>query len=133
MWAARAAGIIAGSDRYVDGNGGPDWKLLGLLTVAHAEGPEVSQSAAGRAGAEAIWLPTALLPRFGVRWSVGPDGQVAAGFRVGDTHWGSSYGWTRPGGSPHWSLTAGATPTTAAPSPSTSSVASSSATAPSRA
>jgi hypothetical protein len=65
VWTARAAGIIAGSDHYLDGAGGQNWKLLGLLTVAHAEGPDVSRSAAGRAGAEAIWLPTTLLPRFG--------------------------------------------------------------------
>ncbi|HZA81859.1 MAG TPA: DUF6544 family protein, partial [Actinomycetes bacterium] len=38
-----------------------------------------------RLAGNAIWLPTALLPRFGVRWSVGPDGQVTTGFRVGDT------------------------------------------------
>ncbi|MDT7742878.1 MAG: hypothetical protein QOE59_1956, partial [Actinomycetota bacterium] len=32
------------------------------------------RSAAGRAAAEAIWVPTALLPRCGVRWeSRGPD------------------------------------------------------------
>ena len=85
VWTARAAGIIAGSDRYLDGAGAMDWKLAGLVTVAHAEGPDVSRSAAGRAGAEAIWLPTTLLPRFGVRWSAGPDGQVTAAFRVGDT------------------------------------------------
>ncbi len=85
VWAARAAGIIAGSDRYVDGHGGLDWKLLGLLPVAHAEGPDVTRSAAGRAGAEAIWLPTALLPRFGVRWSAGSGNQVTADFRVRDT------------------------------------------------
>jgi hypothetical protein len=85
VWAARAAGIIAGSDRYVDGNGGLDWKLLGLLTVAHAEGPDVARSAAGRSGAEAIWLPTALMPRFGVRWSAGSGNQVTADFRVRET------------------------------------------------
>ena len=85
VWTARAAGIIAGSDRYLDGNGGQNWKLLGLLTVAHAEGPDVSRSAAGRAGAEAIWLPTALLPRFGVRWSAGPVNQVMADIQVRDT------------------------------------------------
>jgi hypothetical protein len=67
IWTARAAGVIAGSDRYVDGAGGMDWKLAGLVTVAHAHGADVSRSAAGRAAAEAIWLPTALLPRFGVR------------------------------------------------------------------
>ena len=85
VWAARAAGIIAGSDRYVDGNGGLDWKLLGLLTVAHAEGPDVARSAAGRAGAEAIWLPTALLPRFGVRWSAPAAGRLTAAFSVEET------------------------------------------------
>jgi len=85
VWTARAAGIIAGSDRYLDGTGGLDWKLLGLLTVAHAQGPDVARSAAGWAGAEAIWLPTALLPRFGVRWSAGSVDQVTAAFRVGDT------------------------------------------------
>jgi hypothetical protein len=85
VWTARAAGVIAGSDRYVDGTGGMDWKLAGLLTVARAQGPHVARSTAGRAGAEAIWLPTALLPRFGVRWSAGSVDQVTAAFRVGDT------------------------------------------------
>ena len=85
VWAARAGGVIAGSDRYLDGTGAQDWKLLGLLTVAHAQGPDTSRSAAGRVGAEAIWLPTALLPRFGVRWSAGSSNQVTAGFRVGNT------------------------------------------------
>jgi hypothetical protein len=85
VWAARAAGVIAGSDPYLDGAGGMDWKLAGLLTVAHAQGEDVSRSAAGRAGAEAIWLPTALLRRIGVRWSAGPADRVTASFRVGDT------------------------------------------------
>jgi hypothetical protein len=84
-WAARAAGVIAGSDRYLDGVGVMDWKLAGLVTVAHAEGPDVARSAAGRAGAEAIWLPTALLPRFGVRWAAGSADQVTASFQAGDT------------------------------------------------
>jgi hypothetical protein len=84
VWAARTAGVITGSDRYLDGAGGLDWKLAGLLTVAHADGPDVSRSAAARAGAEAIWVPTALLPRFGVRWSAGGADQVTASYRIGD-------------------------------------------------
>jgi hypothetical protein len=63
LWAARVAGVIAGSDRYSDGRGGVDWRILGLFRVVHAEGPDVSRSAADRAGAEGIWVPTALLPR----------------------------------------------------------------------
>jgi hypothetical protein len=62
-----------------------DWKLLGLVTVAHADGPDVARSAAGRAGAEAVWLPTALLSRFGVRWSVAAGDQVTAHYQVGGT------------------------------------------------
>jgi hypothetical protein len=85
VWSARAAGIIVGSDRYLDGDGRLDWKLLGLLSVAHAKGRDVARSAAGRVGAEAIWLPTTLLPRFGVRWSAADGDQATAGFRVGDT------------------------------------------------
>jgi hypothetical protein len=85
IWTARAAGIIAGTDRYLDGAGAMRWRLAGLVTVAAGEGPDVSRSAAGRAGAEAIWLPTALLPRFGVRWSAGGDDRVTAAFTVGET------------------------------------------------
>jgi hypothetical protein len=65
VWSARAAGLIGGTDRYLDGAGAMAWKLAGLVTVAAGEGPDVARSAAGRAGAEGIWLPTALLPRFG--------------------------------------------------------------------
>jgi uncharacterized protein DUF6544 len=85
VWTARAAGLIAGVDRYLDGAGLLDWKLAGLVTVAHGEGPDVSRSAAGRAGAEGIWLPTALLPRFGVRWSAPAGDRVGAAFAVGET------------------------------------------------
>jgi hypothetical protein len=88
VWTARAAGLIAGDDRYLDGAGALQWKLAGLVTVASGEGADISRSAAGRAGAEGVWLPTALLPRFGVRWSA-PAGdagnQVTAAFSVGET------------------------------------------------
>lgn len=70
MWAAHVAGVLLmGSDRYADGTGAMEWRLLGLIRVIRAEGPEVSRSSAGRAGAEAVWVPTAMLPRFGVSWS----------------------------------------------------------------
>jgi hypothetical protein len=85
VWRARAAGLIAGVDRYLDGDGLLDWKLAGLVTVAHGEGPDISRSAAARAGAEGIWLPTALLPRFGVRWAAPAGDRVTAAFRVGET------------------------------------------------
>lgn len=68
LWAVRA-GAISGFDRYLDGEGEMRWKLLGLVPVMRASGLNVSRSAAGRVAAEAVWVPTALLPRFGVTWS----------------------------------------------------------------
>ncbi|HEX8134757.1 MAG TPA: DUF6544 family protein [Actinomycetes bacterium] len=49
VWVARAAGVIAGSDRYVDGAGGIDWKLAGVLTVAPGGWAGSSAATAGRA------------------------------------------------------------------------------------
>jgi hypothetical protein len=83
VWSARAAGVVTGSDRYVDGKGVADWRLAGLLPVMHAAGTDVSRSAAGRAGAEGVWLPTALLPRYGVRWTAEGCARVTACYRVG--------------------------------------------------
>jgi hypothetical protein len=83
VWSARAAGLISGSDRYVDGAAVADWRLAGLLPVMHADGQDVTRSAAGRSGGEAIWVPTALLPRFGVTWTAESDHRITARFRVG--------------------------------------------------
>jgi hypothetical protein len=83
VWRARAAGIIIGSDRYVDGAGVADWCLARLLPVMHAAGPDVSRSAAGRAGAEGIWVPTALLPRYGVRWTAESGNRITARYGLG--------------------------------------------------
>lgn len=85
VWAARVAGLVVGSDQYVDGAGAMDWRLAGLLRVAHADGPDVSRSSAGRAGVEAMWVPTSLLPRFAVRWSAADESRISVGHTVGST------------------------------------------------
>jgi hypothetical protein len=82
VWRARIAGALTGFDRYAAGRGEMDWRLAGLVKVMHADGPDVSRSAAERAGAEAIWLPTALLPRFGVRWEALDDQQIRASYNT---------------------------------------------------
>jgi hypothetical protein len=84
VWSARVAGLIAGSDQYLHGAGEMKWKLAGLFTLAKGAGPDVSKSAAARGGAEALWLPTALLPRFGVRWLARDDRHVSAHYTVDD-------------------------------------------------
>lgn len=78
IWRARVAGLIRGSDCFVDGRGAMGWRLAGLVGIAGVQGPDVSRSAAGRAVAEAIWAPMALLPRFGVEWSAADDTHVRA-------------------------------------------------------
>ena len=62
-----------------------DWKLLGLIRIMHADGSDLSRSAAGRAGAEAVWVPTALLPRFGVTWTATDPEHLTASYRLDDT------------------------------------------------
>ena len=85
IWSARAAGVISGYDRYLGGVGEMHWKLLGHFDVAHGTGPDVSASAAGRGGAEAIWIPTALLPRYGVTWTADDDHHITAHHHLGTT------------------------------------------------
>lgn len=84
VWRVRA-GAISGYDRYVDGEGEMRWKLLGLIPVMRAAGPDVSRSAAGRVAGEAAWLPTTLLPRFGVHWHTTHQRHLSARFRL-DAH-----------------------------------------------
>lgn len=54
------------------------WTLARTVRVAHAEGPDVSRAAAERAGGEAMWLPTALLPRTGVAWAAADHASISA-------------------------------------------------------
>jgi hypothetical protein len=84
VWTARAGGVIAGFDRYADGQGAMEWTLLGLIRLIHARGPDISHSAAGRAAAEAVWVPTALLPRFGVAWEAADAHHLTASWRLDD-------------------------------------------------
>jgi hypothetical protein len=84
VWFARA-GVIVGSDRYADGHGVMNWRVLGLISVMRADGPDVSRSAAGRVGAEAVWVPTALLPRFGATWTATDPHHVKARYRLDET------------------------------------------------
>lgn len=82
LWAVRA-GPITGYDRYAGGEGEMRWKLLGLVRVMYAAGPDVSRSAAARAAGEGVWIPTALLPRFGTRWQATDDTHISSHHALG--------------------------------------------------
>jgi hypothetical protein len=57
----RQKGIpIRGFDRLVGGEGAMRWKLLGIIPVMTASGPDISRSTVGRVLAEWVWLPAAL-------------------------------------------------------------------------
>lgn len=59
---------IRGSDRFIDGRGAMAWKLLGIIPVMRADGPDISRSAAARLEAESMWLPSILLGD-GITWT----------------------------------------------------------------
>lgn len=64
VWRARThvKGLpVSGADRFLDGEGAMRWKVLGIVPVMSASGPEITRSAAGRFHAEAIWLPGVLI------------------------------------------------------------------------
>jgi hypothetical protein len=82
-------------DAFVDGHGAMDASLLGAVRVAHApDTPELASGALHRYLAEAVWMPTALLPSAGVEWQPLDDSTARAslasnGTRVSlDFHFG---------------------------------------------
>ena len=85
IWAAtaRLAGLpVTGYDRLSSGTGQMRWRLLGLIPVMTAAGPDITRSAAGRLAGEIALIPTA----FGrATWTQGEHpGTAAAGWRFGE-------------------------------------------------
>jgi hypothetical protein len=75
---ARVKGLpIVGFDRWVDGEGAMRWKLLNIVPIITADGPDITRSAAGRLQIESIWLPAVLLGD-GVLWEPQDDEHAAA-------------------------------------------------------
>lgn len=82
IWAAqvRMGGMpVRGSDRFLDGRGALSWRMLGIVPVMRAGGPDVDRSALGRFRIESIWLPSILL-----RWQwAAPSSGVIEGLAPG--------------------------------------------------
>lgn len=81
VWAASTSvyGLpVVGADRLLNGRGSMTWKMMGLLSVANADGSDITRSAAGRFQAELVsWLPAVLLDE-SVTWAVGESGRIIA-------------------------------------------------------
>lgn len=77
VWVARTrlfALPVTGFDRYGAAGGQMSWRLLGVVPVLSAAGPDVSRSAAGRLAGEAVTVPTACLR---ADWAAGPEPDTA--------------------------------------------------------
>lgn len=84
IWAARASifGVpVVGYDRLSSGTAQMRWRLLNLVPVMTAQGPDIIRSAAGRLASEFVMVPTTFR---GATWRSGdrPDTAVAT-WRIG--------------------------------------------------
>ncbi|MUL41535.1 hypothetical protein FZ103_10165 [Streptomonospora sp. PA3] len=79
LWQATVAGgLLRVADRYDDGRAWLRVDLLGLIPLLRAKEGNLARSALGRAVAERVWLPTALVPDSDIVWSSpAPDCAVA--------------------------------------------------------
>jgi hypothetical protein len=85
MGLAPAVGVFA-RDSFVGGEGATQAAVLGLYPVVDARGtPEAASASLQRHLAEAVWFPTALLPRSGVRWDPIDDASARATLSSGGT------------------------------------------------
>jgi hypothetical protein len=84
IWAAtaRLAGLpVTGYDRLSSGTGQMRWRLLGMIPVMTAAGPDVTRSACGRLAGEICLLPTAFRQ---AAWTEGEQpGTAVATWRFG--------------------------------------------------
>lgn len=81
LWKASVAGLMWGSDRYLEGRGAMVWKLLGLIPIVHDRSRNIAQSTAGRAAGESIWAPTATVPP-AVHWTSPAHDRLHAEFSI---------------------------------------------------
>lgn len=69
-------------DRFADGAGSMDVRLLGRIPLLHATGTDIDRSAAGRTAVEATWAPASLLPERGVSWRAEAEDLIVATWDV---------------------------------------------------
>ncbi len=84
IWRATAwmSGIpVRGADRIIDGKGSMMWRLLGIIPVMKASGPDITRSAAGRLQGECVWLPSRMAWN-DVNWTVQDSLHPRAEFTV---------------------------------------------------
>lgn len=73
---------FSGADYYIQGKGRTKFSFWGLIPLLDAQSKDVARSAAGRLGAEYVWLPSALLPQNGVTWKEISTDTIQADFNI---------------------------------------------------
>jgi hypothetical protein len=69
-------------DAYAGGGGSTEGKIFGRVRFMHAHDANTARAAAGRAAAEAIWVPGALLPGPTVSWRAASHELIVARVHV---------------------------------------------------
>jgi hypothetical protein len=68
-------------DRYEDGVGSTEGRLLRCVTLFHADDADTARSAAARAAIESVvFAPTSVLPQYGVAWHAIDEDTIVARF-----------------------------------------------------
>ena len=73
---------LAVVDRFAEGVGSMDGRLLGRVKLFHAEDEDTTRSAAGRVALEAVYTPASLLPQRGVSWRTESETEIVATWDV---------------------------------------------------
>ena len=73
---------FTGADYYYQGKGQTKFFFMGLIPLVDAQNQNVDRSAAGRLGAEFVWLPSALLPNNGVAWQAIAENTIQGNFSI---------------------------------------------------
>ena len=73
---------FSGADYYSKRRGRTKFSFWGLIPLVDAQSNDIDRSAAGRLGAEYIWLPSALLPYRGVDWKAISQDTIQANFSI---------------------------------------------------
>ena len=74
-------------DRYADGAGSTEGRLLGRVTIFYADDPDTARSAAGRAALESVvFAPATVLPGRGVTWRAEGEDSIVALFDLPPEH-----------------------------------------------
>ena len=75
IWESRIALLshlgVQGADWLLADDAGIEYALAGWWPVLGRRGPEIARSAVGRLMVELVWLPSALTPQRGAKWSRG--------------------------------------------------------------